>query len=54
MYSVADYLNKHFAWAVGSPLSSVTRASGEHLSQAMIIGLNRRLKDITKEVSLTV
>lgn len=51
MYSVADYLNKHFAWAVGSPLSSVTRASGEHLSQAMIVGLNRRLKDITKEVS---
>lgn len=48
---ISDYLNRHFAWANGSPLNSLTRLNGNGLNQETLVSIGRNIRDISSSAS---
>lgn len=43
-YMVSDYINNHFAWANGSPLSYLSRVAGESLDTESLLEVARKIR----------
>lgn len=41
---ISDYLNRHFAWANGSPLATLTHEAGEELDQGVLQKISRMVR----------
>ena len=50
VYMISDYLNNHFTWANGSPLSFLSRQSGESLDMDSLLDVTRKIRQSSKDV----
>lgn len=50
VYMISDFVNNHFAWANGSPLNSLSHATGESLDTASLLGVMRKIRESSKSI----
>ncbi len=48
---VSDYINRHFSWGVGSPLSALSRVEGEEVSSDVLLRMVRKVRSESSEES---
>ena len=48
---VSDYINRHFSWGAGSPLSALSRVEGEEVSSDVLLRMVRKVRSASSEES---